>query len=236
MTDDMLTALADATSSPQESLVLSLAHRLGWEVCVDAKAHGLKTTLDMITAADRAGVEILDQQHSYQNKAEEAMSDVAGTLGRMFTKPELVALGRLRGHTVMLLPDLAPRATATTVLVMFPHPLSLKLNIHRESWADKAAKMFLRMQDVQTGHHELDKLVMIKTDDDHAARCLLATQEARDALLRLYGSPGSFRRLPVVNDVAARAGLFESYSEQDLMDTVNALIDVSVALGTDYSS
>jgi hypothetical protein len=106
---------------------------------------------------------------------------------------------------------------------MFDPPLELGLRVYREGFLSRMGKL-LGFQDVQLGHPELDRLVMVKATDESAVRRLLGTPTAQTALLTLFeGWPKA-----VVNDVAVRAAGGED--REDVLALLMALRRVADAL------
>jgi len=109
------------------------------------------------------------------------------------------------------------------VAVLFEPPFELGLRVYREGFLSRMGKL-LGFQDVQLGHPELDRLVMVKAADENAVRRLLGTPSAQTALLTLFeGWPTA-----VVNDVAVRAA--GGKDREDVLALLMALRRVADAL------
>lgn len=108
------------------------------------------------------------------------------------------ARGFWNGHEVLLGPDLTEQGMVVGLL--FSPPLTLGLRMYREGFLGRVGKM-LGAQDVEVGHPELDRLVMVKASSPEGVRALFARPSAQTALLTLFESwPAA-----VVNDVGVRA-------------------------------
>lgn len=108
-----------------------------------------------------------------------------------------VATGAYRGYDFFVYPN-TPRSASDTpsppsvhVQLFFPASAEMGLSIYRERFWSKVGK-FLGAQDIQTGHAELDPLVMIKAKEKERAQQMLAEAPFQEALLTLFRGSDDF--------------------------------------------
>lgn len=199
-------------------VIRELASELGLEYYPGKAAVEIMHTLDSLRMADAFGTALPAAETLKEDSRR--LSSVMG----MIPGVELdlgAASGYWNERKVLMGPDFQEKEPI--VAMMFEPPFELGLRVYREGFLSRMGKL-LGFQDVQLGHPELDRLVMVKAADENAVRRLLGTSTAQTALLTLFeGWPTA-----VVNDVGVRAMAGED--REDLLALLMALQRVAEAI------
>lgn len=104
---------------------------------------------------------------------------------------EGAATGEYRGFEFSLYPtSQRPSEGSTTlyanVTLLFRESYDLELSIYHETFFSRVGKALLGTQDVQLGNPELDKLIMIKGNNELLVNDLLEAPSVQQALLEMY--------------------------------------------------
>lgn len=160
------------------------------------------------------------------------MGSFVSALG--FNLDEIIggAEGEVKGHTLQLCSisegGEGNKVTKLLIVLRFPRSLDYVLNIYPEHSLHRIGKFLFRLQDIQMGHPELDKKVMVKAKRVSSAKNLLSYDRAHQALLDLYD--GSFE-YAVVNDASARVIINRRVNPSEYDTILEKLLNVSKALG-----
>ena len=166
-------------------------------------------------------------------------NDVAlGVLGSLvsalgFNLDDMVggAEGEVKGHTLQLCSisegGEGNKVTKLLIVLRFPRSLDYVLNIYPEHALHRIGKVLFRLQDIQMGHPELDKKVMVKAKRVSSAKNLLSYDRAHQALLDLYD--GSFE-YAAINDASVRVIMNRRVDPSEYDTIVDKLLNVSKAL------
>lgn len=195
-------------------VIREVAGELGLEFYPGKAAVEIMYTLDSLRMADALPeASVLKEDSRRLSSVMEMIPGVELDLG--------AASGYWNDRKVLMGPDFQEQEPV--VALMFEPPLALGMRVYREGFLARMGKV-LGFQDVQLGHPELDRLVMVKASDEAAVRRLLGTPAAQTALLTLFeGWPSA-----VVNDVAVRA--VGGQDREDVLALLLALQRVAEAL------
>jgi hypothetical protein len=91
---------------------------------------------------------------------------------------------------------------------------NFKFAIHNEDFIDEVGKFF-GMQDVETGYEELDKHLVIKTNDENKVRRIFASDTVRNILIALDSFHCGIR---THNDDGAQQHFLELYVNENVDD------------------
>lgn len=102
------------------------------------------------------------------------------------------------------------------VVLKFPRPLGIGLQIYREKFWQKLGKL-LGAQDIQTGDPELDRRVVVKSSDPPRATRLLEGQAAQEVLRTMFGAD-NYRVADDRVQFAEQADALEAFYVRDILD------------------
>ncbi|MBW2524882.1 MAG: hypothetical protein JRI23_11930 [Deltaproteobacteria bacterium] len=119
---------------------------------------------------------------------------IMGVLERVFLG---VAMGTYRDYEFFVYRNSKSHSDSSTtsysvhVQLFWPEAVELGLSIYRERFWSKVGKVF-GAQDLQTGHPELDPLVMVKAGVPERVQSLIELHEMQQALLELFRDGDEF--------------------------------------------
>ena len=119
--------------------------------------------------------------------------------------------------------------TYTVIRADYPKPLPFELHIAHEGWFIRLGKSLFGLRDLELGDEAFDRAVRIKTNNDDAARVVLANPVARATILGMLALAGD---TSATNACAQweRAGRWSDPS--NIRPVIAALVPVTRALGS----
>lgn len=146
---------------------------------------------------------------------------------------EGVIVGTHRGHPIDLFPSSSRTSSSSSttllsnVVMPFQPRYALGLRLYNETFLSRLGKVLFFQQDVQLGHEELDRLVMIKANDERAVRALLDSRAVRDTLVQMFKASSGWE---IADDAIKYKEVVDVLSRDHAIALMDRMADLAEAL------
>jgi hypothetical protein len=232
-----------AQASLDSSVQGEIAQKLGWVLVSGLDAALAKPVLTLVTDADKAGAEVLQDNEKYDK--EKAGMEKTLKLFEAFPGANLitgamqVVCGVMKEQSVYVFPGVEGGSENTSsrrkldIVALFSNSLEMKLHMYSEQWYSKLGKVLFRLQDIHISDQKIDEAFMIKGEEPRLVGQFLRTPEILGAIHNLLDAP---YETPVINDVAVRNTIYYPVDSDQAIEHIKQLVELAAAISEHQSS